>query len=144
MILDSSAIRKRLLDAGIQPSAPRMAIAAYVWNTEAHPTAEEVKREVERVFPTVSLATVYNTLNLFVQKGLLRPVQDTQSGPVKSVRYDCNTKPHFHFIDEVTGQMIDLDPRVLKITPNLNVLGSDFEISEIEVILKGRKLKASE
>lgn len=113
-----------------------MAIAKYVWNTCSHPTADDVKREVEKSFPTVSLATVYNTLNLFVAHGLLKEVKDTAS---ERVRYDCNTNPHFHFIDEETGEMLDLDPRSLQVSPNRELLGTDFEINEIEVILRGRR-----
>jgi Fur family iron response transcriptional regulator len=130
--------RHALREAGIQPSASRMAIAHYVWNTTSHPTADDVKLEVEKNFPTVSLATVYNTLNLFVEKGLLKEVKDPNSD---RVRYDCNTKPHFHFLDEETGEMLDLDPRALKISPNHELLGKNFEIKEIEVVLKGRRSK---
>ncbi|MDB5038264.1 MAG: Peroxide stress regulator [Bacteriovoracaceae bacterium] len=134
---NTKAIRDSLKNAGIQPSASRMAIASFVWNTDSHPTAEEVKIEVEKAFPTVSLATVYNTLNLFVEKGLLKEVQDSNQ---RSVRYDCNTTPHFHFIDEATGQMMDLDPEVLRISPDLSKLGAEFKIREIEVTLRGRKM----
>lgn len=129
-------VRQILEDSGIQPSAPRMAIAHFVWKTTSHPTAEEVKLEVEKNFPTVSLATVYNTLNLFVEKGLLKEVKDSSSD---RVRYDCNTKPHFHFVDEETGEMFDLDPSALQISPNHEMLGKNFKINEIEVILRGRK-----
>ena len=57
---------------GIQPSAQRLAVAAYVLDTDEHPTAEEVCARCTRSFPMISRATVYNTLNLFVDKGLLR------------------------------------------------------------------------
>jgi Fur family peroxide stress response transcriptional regulator len=133
-----NSVKQRLIDAGIQPSAPRMAIAAYVWNTSSHPTAEEVKHEVEKSFPTVSLATVYNTLNLLMKKNLLREVNDPGS---PSTRYDCNTKPHFHLIDESTGEIMDLDPRVLRVVPDMSLLGKDFQITDIEVTLRGRKIK---
>ncbi len=134
--LNTSELKERLKGADINPSAPRLAIASFVCNTMSHPTAEDVKREVERSFPSVSLATVYNTLNLFVEKGILREVKDPAT---KSVRYDPNVKPHYHFIDEETGAMMDLDPRVLRINPDLNLLGRDFQITGIEVTLRGHK-----
>jgi len=134
----SVPLRQRLREVGIQPSAPRLAIASYVWNTTSHPTAEEVKEEVEKTFPTVSLATVYNTLRLFVEKGLLREVQDYHT---RAIRYDCNTKPHFHFVDSETGEMLDLDPKMLRISPEMSVLGKEFQITEIEVTLHGRRLR---
>lgn len=137
---DKAALRSRLKEQGIQPSAPRMAIARFVLSTMSHPTAEDVRHEVERDFPTVSLATVYNTLNLFVEKGLLKEVRDPER---KSIRYDCNIEPHFHFIDDETGEMHDLDSNMLKIQPNLSMLGRDFSISQIEVTLRGRKIRRS-
>lgn len=133
------SIREILIEKGIQPSAPRMAIASYVWDTCSHPTADEVKCEVEKVFPTVSLATVYNTLKLFVNKGLLREVQDAS---FRSVRYDCNMKPHFHFIDESTGEMMDLDPQDLQISPDFIRLGKEFQISGVDVTVRGRRTTA--
>jgi len=138
--ITNESIRAALTEKGIQASAPRMAIASYVWDTISHPTAEDVKREVEKTFPTVSLATVYNTLNLFVEKGLLREVQDANQ---KSVRYDCNMKPHFHFIDEATGEMMDLDPLALRISPDFISLGKEFEISGVDVTVRGRRLGKS-
>ncbi len=129
------SIRQLLLDKDIQVSAPRLAVADYVFNTKDHPTAEEVKAEVEKRMPAVSLATVYNTLHLFVEKGLLKAVRDPKS---ETWRYDCNTRPHFHFFDEQTGRMHDLDPRLLRIAPDFNRLNEQFEVSEIEVTVKGR------
>jgi len=137
--VDSKEVRNRLKEGEIQPSASRLAIASYVWNTETHPTAEEVKREVEKSFPTVSLATVYNTLNLLVEKGLLKSIESAGKQGSRLIRYDRNTKPHFHFLDESTGEMIDLDPKVLKVIPNFSLFGDEFQISEINVTVKGRR-----
>jgi Fe2+ or Zn2+ uptake regulation protein len=132
-------IRSSLKTAGIQPSASRMAIASYVWNTDSHPSVEEVKHEVEKTFPTVSLATVYNTLNLLVEKGLLKEIQDPKT---RRSRYDCNIHPHYHFVDESTGRIMDLDPELLQISPDFSKLSQEFEIREIEITLRGRKIKA--
>ncbi|HEY2409010.1 MAG TPA: transcriptional repressor, partial [Polyangiaceae bacterium] len=69
-------MKRATLDAlsakGIQPSAQRAAIAEYVLYTSDHPSADRVWAEVKRSFPLLSRATVYNTLNLFAAKGLLR------------------------------------------------------------------------
>ena len=61
-----------LKSRGIQPSAQRVAVAEYVLHTHDHPAADQVFARVKKRFPMVSRATVYNTLNLFVEKGLLR------------------------------------------------------------------------
>ena len=57
---------------GIQPSAQRVVVAERVLDSEAHPSADQVLAEVTRALPMISRATVYNTLNLLVEKGLLR------------------------------------------------------------------------
>ena len=77
---------------GIQPSAQRVAVAEYVLHTERHPTAEQVLAGVRARFPRISRATVYNTLNLFVEKGLLRsfprrtPGVRSEDGPPPPLR----------------------------------------------------------
>jgi Fur family iron response transcriptional regulator len=134
-------IRHLLLNHDIQASAPRLAVADFVLNTDTHPTAEEVKLEVEKRMPAVSLATIYNTLHLFVEKGLLKAVKDPKRD---LVRFDCNTKPHFHFYDEATSRLYDLDPRLLRIQPDFSRLREKFEISEVEVTVKGRLRSSSE
>jgi len=67
---------KRMLDklaaCGIQPTPQRIAVAEFVLNTANHPTADEVWMNVRDRCPTLSRATVYNTLNLFAEKGLLK------------------------------------------------------------------------
>ena len=85
-----------LKEHGIQPSAQRVAVAEYVLHTPEHPSAEKVWARVRESFPMISRATVYNTLNLFVEKGLLRELHLAPD----SVLFDANTDRHHHFIDE--------------------------------------------
>lgn len=124
--------KQKLLDLDIQVSAPRLAIAAYVLRTEDHPTADEVKMRVEKFFPMVSLATVYNTLKLFVEKGLLRSIQDDRTD---AIRYDCNLEPHHHFLDEETGRMMDIPSSSVGIKTQLS---QDYQVSSVDVFVRGR------
>ena len=82
--------------SGIQPTPQRIAVAEHVLATRAHPSADEVYANVKRTCPTVSRATVYNTLNLMVEKGLLRQ-QILREGIVV---YDPHVARHHHFIDD--------------------------------------------
>ena len=68
----------QLTRLGIRPSAQRVAIAAYVLATEEHPSADMVWSRVKATLPVVSRATVYNTLKLFVEKGLLQELVQPQ------------------------------------------------------------------
>ena len=83
--------------------------------------------------PTVSRATVYNTLNLLVQKGLLK----TQVLKEGTVVFDPNNQKHHHFIDVESGKIYDIPWETLTVSGESALEG--FEISELQVILKGNK-----
>jgi Fur family transcriptional regulator, iron response regulator len=124
---------KILSDYGIQPSAQRVAVAEYVLTTDEHPSADQVFAKVGANFPMISRATIYNTLNLFVEKGLLRELHIAAGRVV----FDPNLARHHHFIDEESGEIKDIEGAQLRVS-NLNSL-SDFEISDYQVILRGKK-----
>jgi Fe2+ or Zn2+ uptake regulation protein len=124
---------ERLRKHGIQPSAQRVAVANYVLNTDAHPPAEQVWAEVRARLPVISRATVYNTLNLFVRKGLLRQVQLAEG----KVGFDPNLEPHHHFIDEATGLVLDIPWDALEVRRVDALRG--LEVREYQVVLRGRR-----
>jgi Fur family transcriptional regulator, iron response regulator len=128
---DSAALREH----GIQPSAQRVAVAAYVLHTAEHPSADLVWKRVQPRFPWISRATVYNTLNLFVEKGLLQRLTIAED----SVVFDPIVETHHHFIDERTGAIHDVAWDRVQVS-NLDSL-QDYEIREVQVVLRG-KLKA--
>ena len=118
---------------GIQASAQRVAIANYVLCTDEHPSADEVWKKVQQSFPMVSRATVYNTLNLFVDKGLLRELVLTEGRLV----FDANTERHHHFIDEDTGKIYDLPWDLVKVSRVDRLEG--FAVKDYQVLLRGSK-----
>src|SRR5438552_1404691 len=85
----------------IPPTAQRLAVASYVLHTEDHPTADRVYAIAKGRCPKVSRATVYNTLNLFVKKGIVKTL--TLEGG--KVVFDAFTGPHHHLVDDATGQI---------------------------------------
>jgi len=117
---------------GIQPSAQRVAVAEYALRATDHPSADVVFAKVREGFPLVSRATVYNTLNLFVEKGLLRPLVLAEG----KVVFDPNVQPHHHFIDDVTGAIYDVPwdaVTVSRLEPP-----AEFEVREYAVVMRGR------
>lgn len=123
----------RLQAHGIRPTAQRMAIAAYVLHTERHPSADEVWAEVRETLPMVSRATVYNTLNLFVDRGLLQALVLTEG----QVVFDPNVERHHHFIDDDTGEIYDLPWKTLSVA-RVNQL-EGFDVRDYQVLLRGKK-----
>lgn len=118
---------------GIQPSAQRLAVADYVLGTDAHPSAEEVLRQAKARLPMISRATVYNTLNLFVDKGLVRELVLAEGRSV----FDCNLELHHHFIDDATGTIHDVPWDALRVSRVERLVG--YEIKEYMVVLRGRR-----
>ena len=127
-------ISQLLRNRGIQPSAQRLAIAAYVLQTGEHPSADEVWLRVQTSLPMVSRATVYNTLNLFVDKGLLRQVVLREG----RVLFDPKMERHHHLVDEVTGTIYDVAWESLDVR-NVHALDG-FAVSDYEVVLHGTKV----
>jgi Fur family iron response transcriptional regulator len=129
--LTPAEIESRLVAVGIQPTAQRIAICRYVLCEADHPSAEDVKSWADTNFPKMSLATVYNTLGTLVEAGLLREFRFPHSD---KVIYDSNLETHFHFLDEATGQLIDLTPDQVEIIPKLQ---KKFQIHDVEVVIRG-------
>jgi Fur family transcriptional regulator, iron response regulator len=125
-----------LEEHGIQPSAQRVAIAGYVLDTREHPSADKVLASVLETFPMISRATVYNTLNLLVERGLLRELHLAPD----AVLFDPNTDRHHHFIDEDTGRIYDIPWNQVEVS-NAEAL-PDFEVHDYQVVMRGCRRRA--
>jgi Fur family iron response transcriptional regulator len=132
-------IAERLRSLDIVPSAQRVAVAEFVLSTCTHPGADEVHRAIGARLPSISLATVYNTLHLFAQKGLLRELAIAED----KVVFDCMVEPHHHIIDVDTGAIHDLPWDALRVSrAESAAAGLGFDVSEYQVVLRGRKRRA--
>lgn len=118
---------------GVQPSAQRMAVAEYVLSTDEHPSADQVWGRVRADFPMISRATVYNTLNLFVRKGLLRQLTLAEG----KVVFDPHLAPHHHFIDDATGSIHDVPWEAVEVRNVESLKGVD--VREYQVVMRGRR-----
>lgn len=124
-----------LRQCGIQPTPQRIAVVECVLTNKTHPTADDVLLSARKKCPTVSRATVYNTLNLLVEKGLIG-MQTIKEG---AVIFDPNIQKHHHFIDEETGDIYDIPWDQLEVKGKKQF--EDFEILEFQVIMRGRRKK---
>ncbi len=125
-------VADKLARSGIRPSAQRVAIAEHVLVSSLHPSAEQVFASVRLMFPQVSRATVYNTLNLLVEKGLLRSLALSEGNVV----FDPKVEAHHHLVDESTGEIHDIpwDDLVVQNVESLK----GFDVSEYQVVMRGR------
>ena len=122
-----------LRDHGIAPSAHRVAVAQFVLSAREHPSADEVWTRVKERFPHVSRATVYNTMKLFVEKGLVRRFVLTEGRVV----FDPNTVDHHHFIDVETGEIHDVPWEAIEIPSRPKLDG--YDVLEYQVVMRGSK-----
>jgi Fur family transcriptional regulator, iron response regulator len=127
-----SALHDRLCTAGLRPTRQRLALAQLLFGAgDRHISAERLYAEAKSKRLSVSLATVYNTLNQFTAAGLLRAVALEGERAV----YDTNTSNHCHYYDAVTGMLSDIDTDDLRVV-GLGPLPKGKEIDRIDVIVR--------
>lgn len=126
----------RLERHDIRASAQRLAIAQYVLSTSEHPSADQVWVRVKADFPMVSRATVYNTLQLFTEKGLLKQLVLAEG----SVVYDPKVEPHHHFVDDESGAIEDIPWGALRVGKVDELEGVD--VRDYMVVVRGRKKRS--
>lgn len=86
-------------------SRQREAIKEYLSKTKEHPTADTVYMNIRRIYPNISLGTVYRNLNFLAEQGEVLKV-NCQDG---CDRFDGNTMPHYHFICQECGKVTDIE-----------------------------------
>jgi Fe2+ or Zn2+ uptake regulation protein len=118
---------------GLKITPQRQAIFRALHTSTVHPTADTVFDTVRAEMPTISLRTVYQTLNDLAAMGELQ-VADLGTG---SARFDPNTDPHHHLVCTVCGRVDDLDASFPGVAiPDGNPLG--FEVEATEIVFRGR------
>ena len=122
-----------LRENGIPATPQRIAVARFVLRTDAHPSADQVWEEVKKSCPTISRGTVYNTLNLLAEKGLLK----TKVLKPGTTTFDPNVAEHHHFIDEETGEIYDIPWDAIRVSGHTALDG--MEVRNYQVILEGRR-----
>lgn len=101
---DPAAVLRVFAQHRIQPSAQRVAFGCWVLATRSHRSADEVYAAVKPTLPVPSRATVYNTLHLLVENGVLKQLVITD----RRVVFDPVLAPHHHFVDNDSGQSVDV------------------------------------
>lgn len=119
-----------LLNKQIKPSYHRLRIYKYLIENRNHPTVDQIFSDFKKELPTLSRATVYNTLNLFVDANLTKAITIED----KETRYDIDIKNHGHFKCESCGNIIDFEI-------NIDEFKSDelsgFKVNDKSVYFRG-------
>jgi Fur family peroxide stress response transcriptional regulator len=86
-------------------SRQREKILELLRDVDIHPTALWIYNQLQEEFPNMSMGTVYRNLQVLIEQGLINKIDFGSTFD----RFDSNTKPHYHFICEQCGAIIDLD-----------------------------------
>ena len=133
MIKNSDFIDKLRL-SGLRPTKQRLKICEVLFNRENtfHFTINDLAKKIsEQLNEKISLATVYNTVHAFKDKGYLKEISINSD---KSY-FDTNTTNHHHFFDEDTNELIDCDDDVVEnVNIKKNITGK--KNNSVEVLIK--------
>ena len=121
--------RDILLSKGISPSFQRLQIYSYLKGTKSHPTAYTIFSKLKEEIPSLSKTTVYNVLNVLVEKGLVNQVRIEDN----ELRFDAEIREHGHFKCSVCGDVSDvfLDQELI------NLIEKKRKVEHIEFNITG-------
>jgi Fur family iron response transcriptional regulator len=128
-------LARRLAHHGIQVTRQRVRIAAVLLEKRQHLTAEQLLDLLREQGVRVSKATVYNTLNLFASRGLVRQL----SVDGQRTFFDSNIEPHFHFQNSDSGALIDIPIQDVQFG-RLPDLPAGTQLDGIELVIRVRRL----
>ena len=117
----------------ITPTHQRIEIAYAIFTRGEHLSADRILALVNDRASETSKATVYNTLNLFMEKKLIREVIVDPS----KVFYDPNTEPHHHFYNVDSGELTDIDARDICVS-GLPALPRGMTTEGVDIIVRIR------
>ena len=124
----------KLRSSGLRPTKQRLKICEALFNRDDtfHFTINDLAKSISNELnEKISLATVYNTIHAFKNKGYLKEISINGD---KSY-FDTNTTNHHHFFDEDTNELIDCGEQIVE-TPKIKKNISGKKINSVEVLIK--------
>jgi Fur family ferric uptake transcriptional regulator len=99
-------IERLCVASGLKMTGPRRVIARVLSEAKDHPDVDELHRLAHEIDPRISLATVYRTVRLFEQRGIL----ERRNLGSRRARYEpSGERDHFHLVDVESGKVIEFD-----------------------------------
>lgn len=126
--------------AGLKLTPQRIAIVRLFAADASHPTAQDLFERLQAAFPSMSFATVYNTLDTLARNGLAGMVR-LPGKRGDAARFDPNTAPHHHAVCDRCGAVLDIAAGTLTPPPNvvkrLRRAAPGFSVRAVERIYRG-------
>lgn len=131
--MSRSDILDKLADHGVKPTPQRLEVADVLLDRPQHLSADQILERLRAAGSRVSKATVYNTLKLFGERGLVR---ELTVDPDRRY-YDSTTHAHHHFFNVGTGELSDIPEDQVEIL-KLPELPAGTERESVEVLIRVR------
>ena len=127
--------KEKLRKAGLRPTKQRMIIANILLDgVNRHFTAENLQDEINSSGNSMSIATVYNCLKKFRNCGLIKQIETSKDTAI----FDTNTNQHHHFLNEDTGDLIDIEDDEINLK-KLPKIPQGYFNNGVEVLIKLKK-----
>ncbi len=127
-------VLRRLEAHNVIPTPQRVQVGQILFTRPQHLSADQILKAIHATGSRVSKATVYNTLNLFVERGLVRQVN---VDPTRAY-YDSTTEPHHHFYNVDTGELKDIPEDEIELE-ELPELPSGTRVDGVQVVVRVRQ-----
>ena len=118
---------------GLKITPQRLAIFKILKDNKSHPCAEEIYLKVRKEFPTISLATVYQTLDTLEHIGGIQVLRCDR----KKTRYDADLSPHHHLVCVKCNKIMDLQYDFSKTFKLPRSMNNRFQVNEFKVLFYG-------
>lgn len=131
--MSDADIKQKLRNHDVLPTAQRLEIARVLLRQPQHLSVDQIIAVLRANGSSISKATVYNSLNLFSKKGLVKEINVDAGRKF----YDSTTRPHHHFYHVETGALTDIPPEEVKIL-EIPTLPAGTEQEGVEVVVRVR------
>ncbi len=111
MNAERASVERTLREHGVKPTPQRMEIGMVLLPKPCHMSADQILKSLQDAGNRISKATVYNTLNLFSRRGIVREIAIDPA----HLMYDSTVGQHHHFFNTDTGELTDIDSPRLRI-----------------------------
>lgn len=134
---DVKHIRKTINEHDLRVTPQRVAVLKALRSLRSHPTADEIINFIRREYPNLAIGTVYNTLEAFTEKGIIKKVKTDKD----VMRYDAFTDKHYHLYCEDSERIEDYyDKNLTKLIEDYfkekNI--RNFKVEDIQIQINGK------
>lgn len=130
-------LEQRCINAGLKMTGPRKTILKVLGESADHPSVEAVYERAKAIDSSISIATVYRTLNMLDELDIVTRHEFNESFS----RYETNMDHHHHLIDLESGEVIEFQNAALEELKEKIAREMGFELVDHRLELYGRKLK---